>query len=87
VKETLDADDCIMVCLKFLVDFYMLLSTPTIRGDEVSDTWQLSSAIQDEGDDDQTLWNDYSRLRNAVILSVSPSIGCFGLSSGMSCLY
>jgi hypothetical protein len=31
VKETLDADDCIMVCLKFFVDFYMLLSTPTIE--------------------------------------------------------
>jgi hypothetical protein len=58
-----------------------------LRGDEVSDTWQRSSAIQDGGDDDQTLWNDYSRERNEVILSVSPSIGCFGLSSGMSCWY
>jgi hypothetical protein len=39
---------------------YAIYPHPPLRGDEVSDTWQLTSAIQD-GDDDQTLWNDYSR--------------------------
>jgi hypothetical protein len=51
LTETQDVDICIVVCLKFCVDYYMCTPSVHVPSNEVGPkSWHLISAIHNEGD-------------------------------------